>query len=87
MNDERINFKSFDTTKDRVLTTKDDRACVAIGNVREEFVKETIEVWSEICGRQITSDEAHEIIKDTTEFVRLLAKWDRQAASTPEVDE
>lgn len=43
-----------------------------------EFLDETVAFWSPKYGREITREEAREIIENMTGFFLLLHEWDEQ---------
>lgn len=47
--------------------------------VTPAMVDQTVAVWSPIIGREVTREEAHNIIVDISIFLRYLLRWDQIA--------
>ena len=45
-------------------------------HVTPKMINRTLEVWGPIAGRELSREEAHEIIVDMTVFFRYLLRWD-----------
>jgi hypothetical protein len=46
-----------------------------------QLIEDTREVWKSRLGREVTSDEAKEIVANVTGFFSVLAEWSRAEAS------
>lgn len=47
--------------------------------VTPRMVDRTVALWSSIVGREVTREEAHNIVVDMSIFLRYLLRWDQIA--------
>jgi hypothetical protein len=45
--------------------------------IKEDFIAQTIALWEPRAGRQLTREDAREIIENVTGFFRILQEWDQ----------
>lgn len=50
-------------------------------NPIDQLIEDTLEVWKSRLGREVTGDEAKEIVANVTGFFSVLAEWSRAEAS------
>lgn len=56
------------------MTIQSDEACMST----DELIDYTIKFWSPRYGREITREEAREMIANITAYAELLLKWSRE---------
>ena len=50
----------------------------------EDYIKKTIDHWQPNYERELSEDDALEIINNMESYLNLLARWDRQLNSSKE---
>jgi hypothetical protein len=45
---------------------------------QRELLQLTLEVWQPLTSRQLSDEDAREILANVTGFFRVLARWDRE---------